>query len=157
EPVFQRMDYTADGFAGSAMMPVWNDEMWAQPMTATNAERFDFTTRWRLWTPMLTVKAGKDRLDVIPLPGSTLLDGAMKTRAVHAGAGSAEAFAAADAAGKVAVVPRSGALTGTQRAANAVAAGAEMLIVVNDADGEFSEWSGSEDYESDAPIPVASV
>src|SRR5690606_223896 len=36
-------------------------------------------------------------------------------------------------------------------------AGAEMLIVVNDADGEFSEWSGPEDYESDAPIPVASV
>ncbi|WP_203579785.1 S8 family serine peptidase [Microbacterium hibisci] len=156
EPVFRRMDVTVDAFAASALMPVWTDELWAQPMTVDDAD-FGFTTRWRLQTPLLTVSAGKKPLDLIVQIGSTLLDGSFKAAAVDAGTGSAEEFAAVDVAGKIAVVTRSAEVSASARAAHAAAAGAKLLVVVNDADGEFNEWVGSEDYTTDAALPVAGI
>ncbi|MCP2636575.1 S8 family serine peptidase [Microbacterium sp. HD4P20] len=156
EQVFGRMDFRADGFTASAMVPVLVDELWAQPMKVDDAE-FDFTTRWRLWEPMLTVKAGKTPLDIVLQVGSTFLNGKIKTAAVNAEQGSVEDFAAAGVQGKVAVVTRSDTVTPGQAAANAAAAGAKLLILVNDGDGELSTWVGSDDFESDAPIAVAGV
>ncbi|MFD4957177.1 S8 family serine peptidase [Microbacterium sp. NPDC058389] len=156
DATFRRVDYTSDGFSGSAMMPVWVDEMWAQPLTAETAD-FSFATRWRLQRPTLTLNAGKTTLDVILQAGSTPLDGAIKTAAVDAGDGSTEAFAAVDVRGKVAVVTRSNAVSATARAANAAAAGAALLIVANDADGELSEWVGADDYVTPVAIPVAGI
>src|SRR5690606_8158802 len=37
EPVFQRLEMKVDDFFVSAMMPVWTDEMWAQPMKVDDA------------------------------------------------------------------------------------------------------------------------
>ena len=156
DPVFRRMDVAVDGFAASAMMPVWTDEMWAQPM-AVGGDGFSWATRWRLQTPTLTVSIGKTPLDLIVQTGSTFLDGSFKAPAVDAGKGSAEELAAAEVAGKIAVVTRSAEVSASARAANAAAAGAKLLIVVNDGDGELSEWVGSEDYLTNAPIPVAAV
>ncbi|KAF2413872.1 hypothetical protein B1729_07715 [Microbacterium sp. B35-04] len=156
DPVFRRMDVTVDDFGASVMMPVWTDEMWAQPQTVDDAG-FGFTTRWRLQTPLLTLKVGKQPLDLIEQIGSTLLDGSFKATAVDAGKGSVEEFAAAGAAGKIAVVTRSAEVSASQRAANAAAAGAKLLVVVNDGDGEFNEWVGSEDYTTDVGIPVAGI
>src|SRR4029079_2389263 len=73
-----------------------------------------------------------------------------------AGNGSADDFAKVDVAGKVAVVTRSNAVSSSERAANAAAAGAGMLVVVNDADGELSEWVGADDGTS-VGIPVTSI
>lgn len=157
EAVVRRMDFGVDGFSGSALAPVWIDELYAQPMEAPEAESFDFTTRWRLQDPLLALKAGKEELDLIAQAGSTLLDGEIRARAVAAGLGSAEEFAAVDVKGKVAVVTRSDTVSASARAANAAAAGAKLLIVVNDGDGELSEWVGSEDYTTDVAIPVAAI
>ncbi|GAA1759107.1 S8 family peptidase [Agromyces humatus] len=157
EPVVRRMDFTVDGFSGSALAPVWIDELYAQPMDAPEAESFDFTTRWRLQQPLLALQAGKVQLDLIPQVGSSLLDGEIRARAVDAGLGSVEEFAAVDVKGKVAVVTRSDTVPASARAANAAAAGAKLLIVVNDGDGELSEWVGSEDYTADVAIPVAAI
>lgn len=156
ERVFGRMDFNSDDFMASAMMPVYIDEMWAQPMKVDDAE-FDFTTRWRLWEPMLTVKAGKQPLDIILQVGSTFLNGAIKATAVNAGKGTADELAAIDVKDKVAVVTRSAELTPGQAVANAAAAGAKLVILANDADGELSTWVGSDDYESDAPVAVAAI
>ncbi|WP_461476173.1 S8 family peptidase [Microbacterium sp. HJ5] len=156
EDIHRRMDFSADGFIGSAMMPVKTDEMWAQPMKVTDAD-FDFTTRWRLWEPIIAVKAGKTQLDVIPQIGGALFEGAIEKTAVNAGKGSVEEFAAAGVEGKIAVVTRSDEVSASQRTANAVAAGAKALIVANDADGELSEWVGSEDYEHGVSIPVVAI
>lgn len=156
EEVHRRMDFTADGFLGSAMMPVLVDEMWAQPMKVDDAD-FDFTTRWRLWEPLLAVKAGKTQLDVIALNGGRLFDGTSTADAVDAGKGTAQEFAAVRAGGKVAVVTRSAEVSASERSANAAAAGVKLLVVVNDADGEFNEWVGSEDFTSGVDIPVAGV
>lgn len=155
-PVFRRMDVSVDDFAASATMPVWIDELWAQPMSVEDAD-FGFTTRWRLQKPLLALEAGKESLDLIEQIGSTLLDGSFKAQAVDAGKGSAQEFAAVDVSGKVAVVTRSAEVPASQRAANAAAAGARLLIVVNDGDGEFNEWVGSEDYTTDVAIPVAGI
>ena len=83
----------------------------------------------------------------------------MKAEAIDAGTGSAEEFAALGSAvaGKVAVVTRSNDVSPNQRAVNALAAGATLLIVVNDADGELSEWVGADDYVTPVGIPVAAV
>ncbi|GAA1992016.1 S8 family serine peptidase [Microbacterium pumilum] len=156
EETFRRMDFTADGLRGSAIMPVKVDEMWAQPMKPNDAD-VDFTTRWRLMKPMLTVAAGKKPLDIIIQAGSTFLDGKLTGKAVNAGKGSVAEVQAADVSGKIAVVTRSDEVSSSQRVANAVAAGAKMVVVANDADGEISEWVGSADYESSSPVPVAAI
>lgn len=157
EGIVRRMDVTADGFANGVLAPVWTDELWAEPMEAPNVGHFDFTARWRLQEARLDLTAGTEQLDLIPQAGSVGLDGTIKARAVDVGTGSVDEFAAVDVQGKVAVVTRSDAVGPTQRSANAVAAGAAMLLVVNDADGELSEWVGGDDYVTDVAIPVAAM
>ncbi|WP_127818768.1 S8 family serine peptidase [Microbacterium sp. CPCC 204701] len=153
EAVFRRMDVSVGGFVTSAMMAVWVDELWAQPMDDVD----DFVTRWRLWEPMLTITDGKQPLDLIQQAGSAILDDSYTAVAVDAGTGGADDFARVDAEGKIAVVVRSDDVTPGTRAANAVAAGARLLLVVNDADRELSAWAGSDDWTTDAPLPVAAV
>ena len=154
EEVFRRMDMKVGGFLASAMMPVWTDEMWAEPMKVDDAD-FDFTTRWRLQTPMLTVSAGKKPLDLIVQNGSTFLDGEFTARAVNAGQGSPEEVAAA--AGQIAVVTRSTEISPSQQAANAAAAGVKLLLIANNEDKEFNTFVGSETDYSNVSIPVASI
>jgi subtilisin family serine protease len=156
EPSFRRLDFTSGGFGGSVIMSVRVDEMWAQPVTATDVD-FDFTTRWRLQKPTLVLQAGNETLDVIPQVGSTLLDGPLRAQAVAVGSGTAEEIAGMDLSGRVAVVSRSGDGSVARAATNAAAAGAALVIVVNDEDGERSEWVGSEDAETNAAIPVAGI
>ena len=116
EQVFGRMDYSVDGFTGSYMAGVTNDELYAQPLEAPEAETFDFSARWRLQQPVLALNAGKEQLDLIAQAGSTLLDGKLRAAAVDAGTGSAEEFAAVDVRGKVAVVTRSNEVSAHDRA-----------------------------------------
>ncbi|MDR6907715.1 subtilisin family serine protease [Agromyces sp. 3263] len=156
ESLVMRMDYLVDGFGGSMIAPVWADDLYAQPIDASDAEEFSFTTRWRLQHPNLVLKWGTKTFDVTNVPGATMLDHEVKGAAVGVGLGSAEEFAAVDVRGKVAVALRSDAVSPVQRAANAAAAGAALLVVVNDADGEFNEWVGAEDG-SRAAVAVATV
>uniref|UniRef100_UPI0010AAD217 S8 family serine peptidase n=1 Tax=Agromyces sp. H66 TaxID=2529859 RepID=UPI0010AAD217 len=155
-PAFRRVDFQSDGFRGSLIPTVLVDTLYAQPLDASDSDSFDFTTRWRL-QQTLSLTAGGADLDVIEQAGAVPLDGSLRARAIDVGAGSADDFAAVDAAGKVAVATRSDAVSPSERAANAAAAGAAFLIVVNDADGELSEWVGADDYVTSVPIPVASV
>lgn len=157
EQVFGRMDYSVDGFTGSYIATVTNDELWAQPLEAPEAETFAFSARWRLQQPMLALTAGKEDLDLIAQAGSTFFDGKLKAAAVLAGTGSAGEFAAVDVRGKVAVVTRSNEVSAHERAVNALAAGATLLLVVNDEAGELSEWVGADDYVTEVGIPVATV
>ena len=157
EPVFQRLEMKVDDFFVSAMMPVWTDEMWAQPMKVDDAD-FDFTVRWRLQTPLLTLSQGKKNpLDLIVLGGSKLLDGSFSATAVDAGSGTPGELAAAGVKGKIAVVTRGTDLSVSQQVANATQAGAKLVIVANNEDREFNAWAGSEIDYSDATIPVAGI
>lgn len=157
EQVFGRIDYSVDGFTGSYTAGVTNDEFYAQPLEAPEADSFSFSARWRLQQPTLSLTAGKEQLDLIVQAGSTLFDGRLKAAAVDAGRGSAAEFAAVDVRGKVAVVTRSNEVSAHERAVNALAAGATLLLVVNDEPGELSEWVGGDDYMTEVGIPVAAV
>lgn len=152
-----RMDFAVDGFTGTATLPVTMDGFYAQPMTADDDQEFTSSVRWRLQHPTLALKAGRQLLDVIVPAGSTPFEGRLRADAVDAGDGSAAAFDAVDAKGKVAVVTRSAQVTPAERADNALTAGAKLLIVVNDADGEFNEWAGSDDYTQNTEMAVAEI
>ncbi|GAA1759094.1 S8 family peptidase [Agromyces humatus] len=159
EAAFSKMSYRVDGFTGSIFGLPWIDGFTAQPLEAPKAEDFGFTTRWRLQQPTLALAAGKEQLDLITQAGSVLLDGKVRADAVDAGTGSAAEFAALGSAvaGRIAVVTRSNDVSPHSRAVNALAAGAKLLLVVNDADGELSEWVGSDDYLTSVAIPVAAM
>ena len=89
--------------------------------------------------------------------GSSASAPSLKAAAVDAGRGSAAEFAAVDVRGKVAVVTRSNEVSAHERAVNALAAGATLLLVVNDEPGELSEWVGGDDYMPEVGMPVAAV
>ncbi|WP_309126902.1 S8 family serine peptidase [Microbacterium sp.] len=157
ESSYRRLDYVAAGFMGSATVPVWTDELYAQPLEAGDADQFSFTARWRLQHPTLSVNAGKLDLDVIAQPGGTLLDGDVSGHAVDIGTGTAEEVAAADVKRKVAVATVSDAVAPSSIAANAAAKGAALLILVNGDPAETSVWVGSDDGATPSPIAVAGI
>jgi hypothetical protein len=104
------------------------DSVWALP-TAGKAAGFAFGARFRLEQPALTLgtktKTYKDLLverAATPLPAGT-----RKLTAVFAGE-------------EIAVVRRSDSVGIKEQAAAAAAAGARVLLVVNDGDGRLSPW-----------------
>jgi hypothetical protein len=109
-------------------------------------------TRWRKGEPMLTLAAsGLLPVDAVVQPGSTLTGGTETLRPVYAGAGAPADYAGLDAEGAIAVVTRSDAVGAAERADAAAAAGAKLLLVVNDGVGVLNEYVG------ESPIPVATV
>ncbi|MCC3648192.1 S8 family serine peptidase [Cytobacillus oceanisediminis] len=142
------------------IMPAVVDKMYAAPTEKVDTGEFTQATRWRLAEPLLTIGFKGKELDDIPQAGSTLMNGKYNLEAVYAGNGSHEDYQKLDVKGKAAIVLRSDELTGSERAAAALAAGAKLLITVNDRPQELSEWTGVEieDFSlSDSPLPVAGV
>ncbi|MGI9822119.1 S8 family peptidase [Agromyces sp. Marseille-Q5079] len=142
-PALRRMDFALDGWRGTSLTPAAVDDIYAQPMDAPGLDLFEFTTRWRLIHDPLSLTVGRQSLDPIIENGSARLDGRLKADLVDAGTGTVDEFAELEVEGKVAVVTRSSSVSAVERARNALAAGAAMLLVVNDADGEFPEGLGS--------------
>ncbi|WP_345801760.1 S8 family serine peptidase [Microbacterium sp. AZCO] len=157
EQLVRRMDMSVTGFENGMLVPTVVDEMWAQPQKASADTGFDFSTRWRLVHERLSLAIGGTTLDTIPQSGAAPFDGTLKAAVVDVGAGSAQDFAAAEVAGKVAFATASADLTPMQLASNAAEAGAAMLVIANSADGEFSTWVGREDFVTNVPIPVAGI
>ncbi|MBY0146234.1 S8 family serine peptidase [Neobacillus niacini] len=142
------------------VMPVWVDKMYAQPTKEVEKGEFTQATRWRLAEPTLTINFQGKELDDIPQAGSTLLKGIHNLEAVYAGKGSPEDYAGLDVKGKAVVVERSDEVSGQNRAAAALEAGAKLLITVNDQPQELSEWVGIENPDfslSDTPLAVAGI
>ena len=146
EPSSARCRTAVDGFTGSIFGLPWIDGFYAQPMEAPNAEDFAFTTP-------LAPAAAHARAD----------RGQGAARPHHAGRfdlprrrrsrprPSTPAPAAPRSSPRSVGGRRQGrgrhplerGLAERSAPSNALAAGATLLIVVNDADGELSEWVGS--------------
>ncbi len=142
ETTYQRLDYTR-------MMggQVWRDYMetqtnydslWAQPTThkVTHGD-FYLAARWRKEKPALAVSTRTtDFTDVLRQDGVTPLPkGSAKLPLVFAGQGASSDYAHLDAHGKAVVVRRNDDVTDIDQAAAATAAGAELMLVVNNVDG----------------------
>ncbi|MCF3961142.1 S8 family serine peptidase [Streptomyces fuscigenes] len=137
------------------------DSLWALPTHGKVKQgSFVFTTRIRAQQPPLEISYGGHRLDDAPLvqPGTPQLpDGTEGLDAVFAGTGSRAAYSGLKARGKAVVVRSSEGVTPADQAAAAHAAGAAMLVVVNEGDGRLSDWYGDPDGRTAGQIPVASV
>ncbi|MFE5374725.1 S8 family serine peptidase [Streptomyces mirabilis] len=135
------------------------DSIWALP-TGKAVDGFAFGARFRLEQPALTVSRGSASYDDLlvkraarPLPAGT-----RKLSAVFADDTSAEALAQKDVSGQVVVVRRSDTATIKEQAEAAAAAGARVLLVVNDGNGRLEPWNEPVDStESPAPLTVATL
>ncbi|WP_328590754.1 S8 family peptidase [Gottfriedia acidiceleris] len=160
EPSYQRMGYyrSLDGTAlnHTVLMPVWIDKMYAVPIKEVKTGDFEFLTRWRLTKPMLEINFKGKVLDDIPLEGSTLLDGKYNLSTVYAGNGTPADYERLKAKGKAVIVDRNSEVTPSEQAVTAHAAGAKLLIIVNNEDKEFSAFVGNPNY-TDIPLAVAGI
>ncbi|MER5336815.1 S8 family serine peptidase [Micromonospora sp. NPDC002717] len=153
----RKLDYTVtyangDSFRSGFLVPIKYDDLYVTPTDQVTQGSFTMVTRWRKGEPMLSLDVpGLPPMDVTVQPGSTLTAGRETLPTVYAGTGSAAEYATLDVKGKAVVVTRSDAVSATDRAAAAVAAGAKLLLVVNDDVGVLNESVGP------SPIPVATV
>jgi len=140
-------------YRDAVLMPVKYDDAYVLPTQPVTKGSFTLNTSTRQGEPMLglTALGGLIRFDATVQPGSPLTAGSAGYGVVYAGSGSADDFAKVKAKGKIAVVTRSDAVAPAERVANAAAAGAKLLVVVNDGVGRLNE------YYADAAIPVATV
>ncbi len=143
--------------ASQYMLPSAYDTMYALPTAKVTTGDFEFEARWRKAYPLLTVTDHGRQLMILGLAGSALYDGRGDLDAVYAGAGAPGDYAGVRAKGRAVIVTRSDALTGTERAQAAAAAGAKLLIVVNDGPGKLTDYVGTEDGTGYSTVPVVSV
>ncbi|WP_093716714.1 S8 family peptidase [Actinacidiphila alni] len=142
----------------AAMLPLTYDTLYASPTKKVTDGSFSFVTRWRLGEQQVAVTGHGRDLDTTAQPGSTVTDGRSTLRTVYAGQGGAADYAGLDAKGKAVVVERGDAVSPAERAAAATAAGAKLLIVVNDGRGRLLESYADPDADyRDTPLTVVSV
>ncbi|MET7670155.1 S8 family serine peptidase [Micromonospora luteifusca] len=133
---------------------VFFDSFWAQP-TSRDVRHGDFYVgaRWRKEQPVLTVGTTTVNFDdVVRQQGTTQLPkGSGTLPTVFAGNGAASDYAGLNARGAVAVVRRNWEVSDSEQAAAATAAGAKMMLVVND-----FPWREVRDYSVDffTPTPI---
>ncbi len=125
------------------ILPSKDGSMWVLPTAKVTKGSFEFEARWRKEYPLLTISNKAVTVPSLEQAGSSLFDGTTTYKAVYAGDGSD--YTGIAAAGKVAIVTYSDALTGTQRAQNAAASGAKLLIVVNNVPGELLDYVANDD------------
>ncbi|WP_109471704.1 S8 family serine peptidase [Ornithinimicrobium cavernae] len=157
EPEHRRMEYSiggGTGLAGAYAVPVFADRLFAAPMEGTTDGAFEYLTRWRLRTPFVSVTEGGARLDVTGLAGSALPTEGVTLDAVYAGTGTAEELAVVDTDGRAVVVTRDQTLDLVAIAAGVEAAGAGLLVVVNDEPAEFAAGVG---WDPQLSIPAVGL
>ncbi|MGW3496354.1 PA domain-containing protein [Streptomyces sp. NPDC001020] len=133
------------------------DSLWAQPTTErVRHGDFHMAARWRKEEPALSVSAGStDFTDVLRQAAVTPLPQGQHTlRAVVAGDGTVADYAGVDARGKAVVVRRDSEVGDVEQARAAAAAGARLLLVVNDRPGRQIREYGSDPF-TPAPLDVA--
>ncbi|MFF5500063.1 S8 family serine peptidase [Streptomyces aquilus] len=137
------------------------DSLWALP-TRSRVKKgsFVFTTRIRAkQTPLRITYRGRVLDDTLLVqPGShPFPDGTTHVDTVFAGTGTAAEYAGQDARGKAVVVRHSTEVAAADQVAAARAAGAAMLLVVNDGDGRGLDWYGEPDGRTPGRLPVTSL
>ncbi|MFD2796576.1 S8 family serine peptidase [Promicromonospora vindobonensis] len=141
-------------FGATYALPADVDSFYAAPTGAVDSAHFDFGVRWRAIEPALDVVARRPAptaVDPVYQAGSARLDGRVELRSVAAGTGTAADFEGLDAEGKAVLVTRDDAVPAEEREAAALAAGAALLVVVNDRPGPLVE------YVTQGDLPVVSV
>ncbi|MFG3672665.1 S8 family serine peptidase [[Kitasatospora] papulosa] len=137
-------------------IPLTYDQLWASPTKKVTQGDFSFLTRWRQGEELIDLTAdGRDVPVTVQSGSSVAEDSEQKLTGVFAGNGAAADYQGRAVTGKAVVVTRSDIVPPAERLANALAAGAKALFVVNDARGVAMESYAP--YGEETTIPVASV
>ncbi|MEV5472280.1 S8 family serine peptidase [Streptomyces sp. NPDC052207] len=151
-----------DSLVESSMLPDPSyDSIWALPTgKQVTAGEFEFGARFRLEQPALTLGT-KSKTFADPLvkrAARPLPAGTRTLTAVYAGTGTAEELARQHVRGKAVVVQGDGTAGIKAQADAAAAAGAQVLVVVNDGTGRLQPWDETPwSPESPAPLTVATL
>ncbi|MFC9242632.1 S8 family serine peptidase [Streptomyces sp. NPDC057136] len=137
-------------------IPLTYDQLWASPTEKVTQGSFSFLTRWRRSEELIDVSADGRDVPVTVQGGSVVAENSeQELTGVFAGNGAAADYEGLNVKGKAVVINRSDAVAPADRLANAVAAGATVLFVVNDGRGvpmeSYVPWG------EEAAIPVASM
>ncbi|MDQ0793140.1 S8 family serine peptidase [Streptomyces sp. B1I3] len=137
-------------------IPLAYDQLWASPTKKVTQGSFSFLTRWRQGEELIDLTADGHDVPVTVQNGSVVAeDSEQKLTGVFAGDGAAADYKGRSVKGKAVVVTRSDTVPPAERLANALAAGAKALFVVNDGRGVALE--SYVPYGEQTTIPVASV
>ncbi|MFC8228771.1 S8 family serine peptidase [Streptomyces sp. NPDC057287] len=137
-------------------IPLTYDQLWASPTKKVTQGDFSFLTRWRQGEELIDLTADGHDVPVTVQNGSVVAeDSEQRLTGVFAGNGAAADYKGRSVKGKAVVVTRSDTVPPAERLANAVAAGAKALFVVNDGRGVAME--SYVPYGEQTTIPVASV
>ncbi|MEG3613983.1 S8 family serine peptidase [Isoptericola haloaureus] len=129
-------------------------EVWTNPTGEVAGEKYSFTSRWSRTAPLLDLRAktpGSVALDPVYQIGSSRLDGKVDLDAVVLSTGTSEEIEAADVEGKAVVIEAGGTTPLYSVNRDAAAAGAALLVVVNDGPGTLYTYAGA------TALPVVSV
>ncbi|WP_299739242.1 S8 family serine peptidase [uncultured Rossellomorea sp.] len=162
EEIYKRMDYIRQfekGIVGEQWtLPVTDDKIYAVPIEGVKEGTFEYSTRWRLFKPTLDMNFRGRILEDLPQAGVIHLEGKHNLKVVYAGKGAASDYEGVDAGGKAVVIERSDDVTPFERAKAAIAAGAKLLIVVNDTPKELIEmYLDTKESKEHIPLAVTSV
>ncbi|MFI9612026.1 S8 family serine peptidase [Streptomyces sp. NPDC052023] len=152
----------SDSLFASSMLPDPSyDSIWALPTGRKVTDgAFAFGARFRLAQPALTVATGTRTYDdlLVKRAAQPLPAGTRTLTAVLADDGTAGSPARHDVRGKAVVVRRSDTAAIREQAEAAAAAGARLLLVVNDGIGRLEPWD-EHAYSplSPAPLTVATL
>ncbi|MFJ6854309.1 S8 family serine peptidase [Streptomyces sp. NPDC091271] len=137
-------------------IPLTYDQLWVSPTKKVTQGSFSFLTRWRQGEELIDLTADGHDVPVTVQNGSAVAeDSEQKLTGVYAGNGAAADYEGRSVKGKAVVVTRSDAVPPAERLANALAAGAKALFVVNDGRGVSLE--SYVPYGEETTIPVASA
>ncbi|MGW3664704.1 S8 family serine peptidase [Streptomyces sp. NPDC005141] len=154
--------YGTDRYDETSMLPNESyDSVWALPTgkKVTDGE-FEFGARFRLEQPALSLATKSQTFDdpLVKRAAKPLPAGTRQLTAVFAGAGTAEELARQNVRGKAVVVRGSNPAGIPAQAKAAAAAGALVLLVVNDGIGRLQPWDETLwGPESPAPLTVATL
>ncbi|MGI5142560.1 S8 family peptidase [Streptomyces sp. CA-106110] len=155
-----RVDYTRT-FPGvsnqvvSFLAPRTEDSLWATPTPKVTKGTFDVRTRWRNEQPALKISMGGTSFDDLLVRRGTkpLSKGSHRLEPVYVGQGAAADYTGRDVRGKAVVVDRNDTVGLPDQAATAAAAGAQLLLVVNDGPGLVEPLA----FDSIAPLNIATL
>ncbi|MFD7436358.1 S8 family serine peptidase [Streptomyces sp. NPDC059861] len=152
----------SDSLFATSMLPNPSyDSIWALPTGRKVTDgAFDFGARFRLEQPALTVGTGTRTYDdpLVKRAAQPLPAGTRTLKAVFADEGTAGALARHDVRGKAVVVRRGDTVEIREQAEAAAAAGARLLLVVNDGIGRLQPWDEHpHGPASPAPLTVATL
>ncbi|WP_435852897.1 S8 family serine peptidase [Streptomyces vietnamensis] len=137
------------GFDSQFVMLPSYDTVYLGATDPVSSGEFSYMTRWRLREEFLDAETGSGHeVELTGQNGTRFQDGRSRLATVYVGKGAARDYDGIDVRGKAVIADRSDEISAATRGHNAAAAGALMIISVNDTRGRLYESYGDQEITS---------